>query len=74
MNDFIGRLFLKQTQHLPIIKIIEKPGPLEFVGLFVKLHVNLLNTKYQKVNQADYVAIMDVGAYGAAVFYFQYET
>ena len=54
---------------LPIIKNNRKnKGILEFVGPICETTCKFTKYKnYQKVGQLDYVAIMDVGAYGASL-------
>ena len=43
-------------------------GPIEFVGPICESSCKFIKyKKYQKINQSDYVAIMDVGAYGASL-------
>ena len=70
MNDFM-RPALYEAKHniLPVIKSNKKTrGPLEFVGPICETTCKFIKyKKYQKVSQADYVAIMDVGAYGASL-------
>ncbi len=70
MNDFM-RPALYDAVHniLPLIKNNKKmSGALEFVGPICETTCKFIKyKKYQKINQSDYVAIMDVGAYGASL-------
>ena len=70
MNDFM-RIALYDAVHniIPIIKNSKKnKGPLEFVGPICETTCKFIKyNKYQKLNQSDYVAISDVGAYGASL-------
>ena len=70
MNDFM-RTALYDAVHniIPIIKNSKKnKGPLEFVGPICETTCKFIKyNKYQKLNQSDYVAILDVGAYGASL-------
>ena len=70
MNDFM-RVALYDAVHniIPIIKNSKKnKGPLEFVGPICETTCKFIKyNKYQKLNQSDYVAISDVGAYGASL-------
>ncbi len=70
MNDFM-RTALYDAEHniIPVIKNTKKnKGPLEFVGPICETTCKFIKyNKYQKVNQSDYVAILDVGAYGASL-------
>ena len=70
MNDFM-RAALYDAVHniIPIIKNSKKiKGPLEFVGPICETTCKFIKyNKYQKLNQSDYVAILDVGAYGASL-------
>ncbi len=70
MNDFM-RVALYDAVHniIPIIKNNKKnKGPLEFVGPICETTCKFIKyNKYQKLNQSDYVAISDVGAYGASL-------
>ena len=70
MNDFM-RTALYDAFHniIPVIKNGKKnKGPLEFVGPICETTCKFTKyNKYQKLNQSDYVAISDVGAYGASL-------
>ena len=70
MNDFM-RTALYDAVHniIPVIKNNKKhKGPLEFVGPICETTCKFIKyNKYQKLNQSDYVAILDVGAYGASL-------
>ena len=70
MNDFM-RTALYDAVHniLPVIKNNKKnKGSLEFVGPICETTCKFVKyKKYQRLNQSDYVAIMDVGAYGASL-------
>ena len=70
MNDFM-RTALYDAVHniIPVIKNGKKnKGPLEFVGPICETTCKFIKyNKYQKLNQSDYVAISDVGAYGASL-------
>ncbi len=70
MNDFM-RIALYDAVHniIPVIKNNKKnKGPLEFVGPICETTCKFIKyKKYQKLNQSDYVAISDVGAYGASL-------
>ena len=70
MNDFM-RTALYDAVHniIPVIKNSKKNrGPLEFVGPICETTCKFIKyNKYQKLNQSDYVAISDVGAYGASL-------
>ncbi len=70
MNDFM-RTALYDAVHniIPVIKNGKKnKGPLEFVGPICETTCKFVKyNKYQKLNQSDYVAIADVGAYGASL-------
>ena len=70
MNDFM-RVALYDAKHniIPIIRNSKKnKGPLEFVGPICETTCKFIKyNKYQKLNQSDYVAILDVGAYGASL-------
>ena len=70
MNDFM-RTALYDAIHniIPVIKNGKKnKGPLEFVGPICETTCKFIRyNKYQKLNQSDYVAISDVGAYGASL-------
>ena len=70
MNDFMRPALYDATHNiLPIIKNNRKnKGILEFVGPIYETTCKFTKYKnYQKVGQLDYVAIMDVGAYGASL-------
>ncbi|MDC3152396.1 diaminopimelate decarboxylase [Pelagibacteraceae bacterium] len=70
MNDFM-RVALYDALHniIPVIKNSKKnKGSLEFVGPICETTCRFIKyKKYQKLNQSDYVAISDVGAYGASL-------
>ena len=70
MNDFM-RPALYDAIHniLPVIKNNKKnKGVLEFVGPICETTCKFIKYKnYQKLNQSDFVAIMDVGAYGSSL-------
>ena len=70
MNDFM-RIALYDAVHniIPVIKNNKKnKGPLEFVGPICETTCKFIKyNKYQRLNQSDYVAILDVGAYGASL-------
>ena len=70
MNDFM-RIALYDAVHniIPIMKNKKKnKGPLEFVGPICETTCKFIKyNKYQKISQSDYVAISDVGAYGASL-------
>ncbi len=70
MNDFM-RTALYDAVHniMPVIKNNKKnKGPLEFVGPICETTCKFVKyNKYQSLNQSDYVAIADVGAYGASL-------
>ena len=70
MNDFM-RTALYDAIHniIPVIKNGKKnKGPLEFVGPICETTCKFIKyNKYQRLDQSDYVAILDVGAYGASL-------
>ena len=70
MNDFM-RTALYDAVHniIPVIKNSKKnKGPLEFVGPICETTCKFIkHNKYQKLRESDYVAIADVGAYGASL-------
>ena len=70
MNDFM-RIALYDAVHniIPVIKNNKRnKGSLEFVGPICETTCKFIKyNKYQKLNQSDYVAISDVGAYGASL-------
>ena len=70
MNDFM-RTALYDAVHniIPVIKNSKKnKGPLEFVGPICETTCKFVKyKKYQRLNQTDYVAIADVGAYGSSL-------
>ena len=70
MNDFM-RTALYDAVHniIPVIKNSKKnKGPLEFVGPICETTCKFIKyNKYQKLRESDYVAIADVGAYGASL-------
>ncbi len=70
MNDFMRPALYDATHNiLPIVKNNKKvKGVIEFVGPICETTCKFVKyKKYQKVNQLDYVAIMDVGAYGSSL-------
>ena len=70
MNDFMRPALYDAIHNIfPIIKNKKKiKGTLEFVGPICETTCKFIKYKnYQKINQSDYVAIMDVGAYGASL-------
>ena len=70
MNDFMRPALYDATHNiLPLIKNNKRvKGTLEFVGPICESTCRFIKYKnYQKINQSDYVAIMDVGAYGASL-------
>ena len=70
MNDFM-RTALYDAIHniIPVIKNGKKNnGPIEFVGPICETTCKFIKyNKYQRLCQSDYVAISDVGAYGASL-------
>ena len=70
MNDFM-RAALYDAVHniIPVIKNVKRNiGPIEFVGPICETTCKFIKyNQYQKINQSDYVAIADVGAYGASL-------
>jgi len=70
MNDFM-RTALYDAVHniIPVIKNGKKNnGPLEFVGPICETTCKFIKyNKYQRLNQSDFVAISDVGAYGSSL-------
>ena len=70
MNDFM-RTALYDAIHniIPVVKNSKKnKGSLEFVGPICETTCKFVKyNKYQSINQLDYVAIADVGAYGASL-------
>ena len=70
MNDFM-RPALYDAVHsiVPLIKNNKKfSGTLEFVGPICETTCKFVKYKnYQKIGESDFVAIMDVGAYGASL-------
>ena len=70
MNDFM-RTALYDAIHniIPIVKNNKKnKGALEFVGPICETTCKFIKyKKYQRLNQSDYVAILDVGAYGSSL-------
>ena len=70
MNDFM-RTALYDAVHniIPVTKNNKKNiGALEFVGPICETTCKFVKyKKYQRLNQSDYVAILDVGAYGASL-------
>ncbi len=70
MNDFMRPALYDATHNiLPLKKNNKKfKGTIEFVGPICETTCKFIKYKnYQRVNQSDYVAIMDVGAYGASL-------
>ncbi len=70
MNDFMRPALYDATHNiLPLIKNNKKTkGVLEFVGPICETTCKFIKYKrYQKIDQLDYIAIMDVGAYGASL-------
>ena len=70
MNDFM-RTALYDAVHniIPVTKNNKKnKGPLEFVGPICETTFKFIKyNNYQSLNQSDYVAVADVGAYGASL-------
>ena len=70
MNDFM-RTALYDAVHniIPVLKNNKKnKGPLEFVGPICETTCKFIRyNNYQCLNQSDYVAVADVGAYGASL-------
>ncbi len=70
MNDFM-RPALYDAIHsiVPLVKNNKKfRGPLEFVGPICETTCKFVKyINYQKIGESDFVAIMDVGAYGASL-------
>ena len=70
MNDFM-RTALYDAVHniIPVIKDNKKnKGPIEFVGPICETTCKFIKyNKYQRLKESDYVAISDVGAYGASL-------
>ena len=70
MNDFMRPALYDATHNIvPLIKNNKKfNSAIEFVGPICETTCRFIKYKnYQKINQSDYVAIMDVGAYGASL-------
>ena len=70
MNDFMRPALYDAVHNIvPVIKNNKKnKGPLEFVGPICETTCKFIKyNKYQSLNQSDYVAIADVGAYGASL-------
>ena len=70
MNDFMRPALYDATHNiLPLTKNKKKiNGVVEFVGPICETTCKFIKyKKYQKINQSDYVAIMDVGTYGASL-------
>ncbi len=70
MNDFMRPALYDAIHNIvPLIKNTKKNrGALEFVGPICETTCKFVKYKnFQKINQSDYVAIMDVGAYGASL-------
>jgi diaminopimelate decarboxylase len=70
MNDFM-RPALYDADHdiVPIIKTNKKSlEPIEFVGPICETSCKFIKyKKYQKINEGDFVAIINVGAYGSSL-------
>jgi diaminopimelate decarboxylase len=70
MNDFM-RPALYDADHdiVPIIKTNKKSlEPIEFVGPICETSCKFIKyNKYQKINEGDFVAITNVGAYGSSL-------
>jgi len=70
MNDFM-RPALYDAEHdiVPIIKTNKKSTePIEFVGPICETSCKFVKyKKYQKINEGDFVAITNVGAYGSSL-------
>ncbi len=70
MNDFM-RPALYDAEHdiVPIIKTNKKSlEPIEFVGPICETSCKFVKyKKYQKINEGDFVAITNVGAYGSSL-------
>ena len=70
MNDFMRPALYDASHDIFPIERNNKinKGPIEFVGPICESSCKFIKyKKYQKINQSDYVAIMDVGAYGASL-------
>ena len=70
MNDFMRpALYDAQHQIIPVIKITKKiKGMIEFVGPVCESTCKFGKYKnYQKISENDFVAITNVGAYGASL-------
>tara|TARA_B100000963_G_scaffold357359_1_gene379392 strand:+ start:7348 stop:8577 length:1230 start_codon:yes stop_codon:yes gene_type:complete len=70
MNDFMRPALYDATHNIiPLIKNNKRMNKtLEFVGPICETTCKFVKYKnYQKINESDYVAIMDVGAYGASL-------
>ena len=70
MNDFMRPALYDAVHNIvPVIKNNKKnKGPLEFVGPICETTCKFIKyNKYQSLHQSDYVAIADVGAYGASL-------
>ncbi len=70
MNDFMRPALYDATHNiLPLIKNNKRMNKtLEFVGPICETTCKFVKYKnYQKISESDYVAIMDVGAYGASL-------
>ena len=70
MNDFMRPALYDATHNIvPLIKNKKRiNGSVEFVGPICESTCKFIKYKnYQKIYQSDYVAIMDVGAYGASL-------
>jgi diaminopimelate decarboxylase len=70
MNDFM-RPALYDADHdiVPIVKTNKKSQePIEFVGPICETSCKFIKyKKYQKINEGDFVAITNVGAYGSSL-------
>ena len=70
MNDFMRPALYDAVHNIvPVIKNNKKnKGPLEFVGPICETTCKFIKYyKYHRLNQSAYVAIADVGAYGASL-------
>ena len=70
MNDFM-RIALYDASHniIPIVKTNKKnQAPIEFVGPICETTCKFAKYRnYQKIEEGDFVAITDVGAYGSSL-------
>ena len=70
MNDFMRPALYDAIHNIvPLIKNNKKfNGTIEFVGPICETTCKFIKYKsYQRISQSDYVAIMDVGAYGSSL-------